>query len=118
MSSPSFSLLQKNSSLRGSKFVKSAESDEDAEKSSKKKRKNQYRGMRQCPWGKWAAEIRDPRKEAASAYDNESRRIRGKMTKVDFPEDAPVSTSKHASKVNPRERLPKESSDYIQPSVN
>ncbi|KAL2489604.1 Ethylene-responsive transcription factor Related to AP22-12 [Forsythia ovata] len=52
----------KNSSLRGSKSVKSAEFDEDAEKSSKRKRKNQYRWIQQRPWGKWAVKIRDLRK--------------------------------------------------------
>ncbi|KAL2496318.1 Ethylene-responsive transcription factor Related to AP22-12 [Forsythia ovata] len=102
----------------GSKSVKSVESDEDAEKSSKRKKKNQYRGIRQHPWVKRAAEIRDPIKgvrvwlgtfntvdEAARAYDTEARRIRGKKAKVNFPEDAPVSASKHAGKVNPREGL-------------
>ncbi|KAL2469286.1 Ethylene-responsive transcription factor Related to AP22-12 [Forsythia ovata] len=37
---------------------------------------------------------------------------------VNFLEDALVSASKHAGKVNLREGLPKESSDYVQPSVN
>ena len=109
---------QQYSSSSSSSSINPPQPQEEKNGEIKQSEDMHYRGVRNRPWGKFTAEIRDPTvkgsrvwlgtfntaEEAALAYDRAAFRIRGTRALVNFPLALPHNSESGSAVVHKRKR--------------